>query len=117
MADSKMNFAKELASLALEHTPSAPDMDMRQFSVRVNIRLFCYLEEVAKRTNLSRTATVAHLLKAGMDAFMAELPDEVADKIHLAVEIREQAEFDTLDPHDYGRPSSEEMARDMEQGD
>lgn len=98
MSTDAPNFAKNLASLVVSNSSEPADVAQKQFSIRVDITLFCFLEEVAKRTGLSRNAAVNQLLRSGLHSFMAELPEEVADVLRDSVELREESELHAISP-------------------
>lgn len=58
----------------------------RALSVRMPVRVFRYLEEMAEHADMSRNAMAVQLLEWGAAYALSRLPDELRDEIACAVD-------------------------------
>lgn len=70
----------------LRPTEEDPAPVLKALSVRMPLRTFRYLEEMAEHADLSRNAMAVQLIEWGIQHALRELPEALADEIGEAVE-------------------------------
>lgn len=87
--------AEEVARMFWRHEGEEPDEDgpVKSFSVRLPGSQLAWIDSLASAAELSRNAMANHLLRVGISAVLAHLPDPVRDDVDADV-IQRLGELD-----------------------
>ena len=80
-------MAIDPVDLFLRPAEEGPSLvSLKALSVRMPLRTFRYLEEMAEHTDLSRNAMAVQLIEWGIAHALSRLPEEICDQIGYAVD-------------------------------